>query len=93
MGGGGGGGEGIVGFLSSFSMEWGKLYYKLIFSCRLNHWACVHEKNFQIEATALELKLDKGKVLGVATLPSPPPPPPIDQKLAYFSNHEDDIQS
>ena len=25
--------------------------------------------------------------------PLSPPPPPIEQKLTYFSNHEDDIQS
>ena len=63
-----------------------KFYSKLIFSCRLILGASVHEKMFQIGATVLALKLDKGRVLGVAI-------PPIEEKLTYFSNHEDDIQS
>ena len=50
--------------------------------------ASVHEKIFQIGPTVLALRLDKGRVLGVATIPSP-----IEQKLTHFSNHEDDIQS
>ena len=47
------------------------------------------KKHFQIGPTVLALKLDKGRVLGVATTPHLP----IEQKLTYFSNHEDDIQS
>ena len=48
----------------------------------------VHEKYFQIGPTFLALKLVKGGCWGggVATTP-------IEQKLTYFSNHEDDIQS
>ena len=47
----------------------------------------VHEKYFQIGLTVLALKLVKGGCWGgVATTP-------IEQKLTYFSYHEDDIQS
>ena len=45
------------------------------------------KKIFQIGPTDLPLKLDKGRVLRVATTT------PIEQKLTYFSNHGDDIQS
>ena len=58
------------------------------YSCRLILGASVHEKIFQIGSTVLALKLHKERALGgggVAT--------PIEQKLTYFSNHEDDIQS
>ena len=48
----------------------------------------VHEKIFQIGPTFLALKLDKGRVLGVATTP-----PPYGLFLTYFANHENDIQS
>ena len=44
--------------------------------------------NFQIRPTILALKLDKARVLGVASILSP-----IEQRLTYFSDHEDDIQS
>ena len=47
------------------------------------------KRDFQIGPTVLALKLEKGRDLGVATIP----PPPTEQKLAYFSNHKDDIQS
>ena len=47
----------------------------------------VHEKIFQIGPTVLALKLDKGRVLGGGNHPA------TEQKLTYFSNHEDDIQS
>ena len=62
---------------------------KSFFACRLILGTSGHEKIFQIGPTILALKLDKGRVLGVATTP----PPPIEQKLTYFFNHEDDIQS
>ena len=39
------------------------------FTCRLNFGTSFHEKNFQIGLTVLALKLDKGRVLGVATTP------------------------
>ena len=51
------------------------------------------KKIFQIGPTILTLKLDKRSILvrgggwAVATTL------PIEQKLTYFSNHEDDIQS
>ena len=48
----------------------------------------VHEKNFQIGPTVLALKLDKGRVLGGGNHPLL-----TEQKLTYFSNQEDDIQS
>ena len=38
--------------------------------------------------TVLALKLDKGRVLGGWQ-----PPASTEQKLTYFSNHENDIQS
>ena len=44
---------------------------------------------FQIGPIILALKLGKGRVLGGWQ----PPPPSIEQKLTYFSNHEDNIQS
>ena len=47
------------------------------------------EKMFQIGPTVLALKSDKERVLGSGNHP----PPPIEQKLTYFSNHEDEIQS
>ena len=52
-----------------------------IFSCRLILGASVHQKIVQIGPTILALKLDKEKVLG------------IEQKLIYFFNNENDIQS
>ena len=67
--GGGGGGVDVTptGF-PSFSREW----EKLIFSCKLILGTSVHEKIFQIGSTVLDLKLDKGRVLRVATyLPLP----------------------
>ena len=30
---------------------------------------------------------------GAGGMATTPPPPPIEQKLTYFSNYEDDIQS
>ena len=47
----------------------------------------VQEKIFQIGLIVLALKLDKGGVLGGGSNP------PIEQKLTYFSSHEDKIQS
>ena len=41
----------------------------------------VHEKNFQMETAVFALKLDKGRVLEVATLP---PPPPLNKSLPIF---------
>ena len=49
--------------------------------------ASAGENIFQIRPTALALKLDKRRVMGVGSTP------PIEQKLTSFSNHEDDIQS
>ena len=72
---------------SNFCQKWEELFLNYIFNCRLILGTSVHEKIFQIGLTVLALKLDKRRVLGggVATTP-------IEQKLTYFSNHEDDIQ-
>ena len=48
--------------------------------------ASVDERIFQIGPTVLTFKLDKGEGAGVATIWT-------EQKLTYFSYHEDDIQS
>ena len=75
---------------SSCSREWGKLLFQINFLHVGSHFfgASIHEKTFQIGATVLALKLDKWRMLGGggATIP-------IEQKLTYFSDHEDDIQS
>ena len=74
---------------SNFSQKCEELFANSIFTCRLILGTSVHEKNFQIGPTVLALKLErKGRVLGGGNHP-----PPIEQKLTYFSNHEDDIQS
>ena len=57
-----------------------------ISSCSLILRTSVHEKKFQIGPTVLALKLDEGRVLGVAT-------PHGWTFFTYFSDHEDDIQS
>ena len=70
-----------IGF-SSFSREWEELLFQtkcLAAGLSLGHLSM--KKLFRSDAI-LDLKLDKGRV-----------PPPIEQKLTYFSNHEDDIQS
>ena len=61
-------------------------YSKIIFGCRLMLGAFVHEKIFHIVATVLALKLDKGRALRGFKHP-------MEQKVTYFSNHDDDIQS
>ena len=58
-----------------------------IFSCRLVSGTSFHQKLCQIGSTVLALKLDKGRVLGVATISLP-------RRLffTYFSNYEDGIK-
>ena len=54
-------------------------------------WESAHEKNFSNQTCHLGSKIRQREgAEGVATNP---PPPPIEQKLTYFFNHEDDIQS
>ena len=82
-GGRGGGGEvdATPNRFSQFCWEWGELFLQSnFFSCRLILGTSVHEKNFQMETAVLALKLDKGKVLDVAT----PPPPPLNKSLPIF---------
>ena len=49
---------------ANLSLEWEELFCKLIFSCRLIHWKSVHEQNFPDRTNVLDLKLDKGRVMG-----------------------------
>ena len=59
----------------------------LIFSFRLNFEAFAHEKNSDL-ICRVGPKIRQREGAGG----NHPPPPPIEQKLTYFSHHEDDIQ-
>ena len=74
---------------SSFSQDWEELLCQTKFLAvvlSLGHLSM--KKNFQIGPIVLALKLDKGRVLSGWQ-----PSRSIEQKLTYFSNHEDDMQS
>ena len=74
---------------SSFSREWGELLLETNFLAVDTSLGHLSMKKFPDCRYRVGPKIEQKRVPGrVAT-----PPPPTEQKLTYFSKHEDDIQS
>ena len=87
--GGGGGCHPPTGF-SKFSQKWEELFVQTKFLPVGSSLGHLSMKNFSDQTCSLGSKIRQREGAGGRWQP---PPPPTEQKLTYFSNHEDDIQS